>query len=421
MFTQVEPPPPLELQPPTAEPDLTAHGRPRRPKRRLPKRYRDNSPDIPPAAVVAEVPHGPEPILADEPVPAIPHEPYYTVPNASGLYKIYPNRPTRDPDGEISIDDLCDSPNLLRSMPPNRNAHPPEVPITDISGEAKQDTSHPWLPFLSITVARLMCWFYGGSNQKSVGELDTLVHDVILRDDFQKDDLLTFSTSRETDRLDIGFDAEPTNQSNILTSAPLPPPTNTPADSTATGWKTESVKIRLPADKVKCPEDQAPEFEVKGVIHRPLLDVLKESFQGPTFEKFHLTPFEYCLDPDPDPGITAAGTPGREPFGDLPPNHQHVYGEIYTSPAMMKAHLALPPDPTLETVVAAYMFWSDSTHLANFGNASLWPLYTMWGNESKYTRAQPTSNACNHQAYIPSVRIRLYLKENHVYNCCTAS
>ncbi|KAF4583767.1 hypothetical protein EYR40_002258 [Pleurotus pulmonarius] len=308
MFMQVEPPPPLELQPPTAEPDLTAHGRPRHPKRRLPKRYRDNSTDIPPAVVVAEVPHSPEPILADEPVLAIPHEPYYTVPNASGLYKIYPNRPTRDPDGEISIDDLCDSPNLLRSMPPNRNAHPPEVPITGISGEAKEDTSHPWLPFFSITVACLMCWFYGGSNQKSVGELDTLVHNVILRDDFQKDDLLTFSTSRKTDRLDIGFDAEPTNQSNILTSAPLPPPTNTPADSTATGWKTESVKIRLPADKVKCPEDQAPEFKVKGVIHPPLLDVLKESFQGPAFEKFHLTPFEYCLDPDLNPGITSRHT-----------------------------------------------------------------------------------------------------------------
>ncbi|KAF9493424.1 hypothetical protein BDN71DRAFT_1483520 [Pleurotus eryngii] len=144
-------------------------------------------------------------------------------------------------------------------------------------------------------------------------------------------------------------------------------------------------------NKVKCPEDEAPEFEVQGVIYQPLLDVLMESFQGPAFEKYHLTPFEYCHDPALHPTITPSSTPGHEPFGELPPKHQHVYGEIYTSPAMMKAHLMLPPDPTLETVVAAYMFWSDSTHLANFGN------------ESKYTRAQPTSNACQHQAYIPSL------------------
>ncbi|KDQ28847.1 hypothetical protein PLEOSDRAFT_1075744 [Pleurotus ostreatus PC15] len=53
------------------------------------------------------------------------------------------------------------------------------------------------------------------------------------------------------------------------------------------------------------------------------------------------------------------------------------------------------------------MFWSDSTHLASFGNASLWPLYTLWGNQSKYTRARPTANACNHQAYIPSMLTHL--------------
>ncbi|KAJ7325436.1 hypothetical protein DFH08DRAFT_926310 [Mycena albidolilacea] len=44
------------------------------------------------------------------------------------------------------------------------------------------------------------------------------------------------------------------------------------------------------------------------------------------------------------------------------------------------------------------MLWSDSTHLANFGTVSLWPLYTFFGNLSKYMRAKPTSNSGYHQA-----------------------
>ena len=56
-----------------------------------------------------------------------------------------------------------------------------------------------------------------------------------------------------------------------------------------------------------------------------------------------------------------------------------------------------------EKVVAALMFWSDSTHLANFGTAKLWPIYLLFGNVSKYIRGQPSSGACQHVAYIPSL------------------
>ena len=62
-----------------------------------------------------------------------------------------------------------------------------------------------------------------------------------------------------------------------------------------------------------------------------------------------------------------------------------------------------PPGCTLETVVAAIMLWSDSTHLANFGNAALWPIYMFIGNLSKYTRAKATSFSAHHLAYIPKV------------------
>ena len=54
-------------------------------------------------------------------------------------------------------------------------------------------------------------------------------------------------------------------------------------------------------------------------------------------------------------------------------------------------------------VILALMIWSDSTHLASFGTASLWPIYLYFGNLSKYTRAKPSSFAAHHLAYIPKV------------------
>jgi hypothetical protein len=63
------------------------------------------------------------------------------------------------------------------------------------------------------------------------------------------------------------------------------------------------------------------------------------------------------------------------------------------------------PECTLEKVVLGLMFWSDSTHLANFGTAKVWPIYLQFANLSKYIRCKPTSGASHHVAYIPSVSI----------------
>jgi hypothetical protein len=51
------------------------------------------------------------------------------------------------------------------------------------------------------------------------------------------------------------------------------------------------------------------------------------------------------------------------------------------------------------------MFWSDLTHLANFGTAKLWPIYMLFGNLSKYIRVKPNAGAEHHVAYIPSVSL----------------
>ncbi|KAJ7166117.1 hypothetical protein C8R46DRAFT_1351546 [Mycena filopes] len=340
----------------TPSPPPGPGGRPRR-HRRLPARFRDELPD-PPTVVPPPPIHMPEPDPEPNATPP-PGPPKWvqTEPNAHGIYKVFPHRPTHDPDASISLDDLCRSPSLA-------------TPATLV--ESTADTSapnDPWFPFLNPTVARLMSWFHMGSNLKSISELDSLVNDGLLHPEYDRQHLENFSAARENKRLD---------------------------DT---------------ANAVCVAEDDAAEFEVPGIIYRPLLDVMIEAFQGPAFEQFHITPFESRWDPSHDPDHPTVfkvdlDSPLDEITGlpPLPKEHQPLYGEIYTSYSMLREHNALPQTtPHLETIIAAYMFWSDSTHLANFGMASLWPLYTYFGNQSKYPRGKPTTNAGYHQAYFPSL------------------
>ncbi|KAK6985226.1 hypothetical protein R3P38DRAFT_3450728 [Favolaschia claudopus] len=219
-----------------------------------------------------------------------------------------------------------------------------------------------------------MSWFHPGGNLRTHQKLDELVNKVIWSEEWDRE--------------------------NLRGSAPL---------ERINGLTT--VKLKLPAPKVAVPEAQAVEFEITGIMYRPLLDVMVEAFQSPAFQQYHITPFELRWDPRHDPDNPDASMDEHDhpvdEFGlpPLPLGHQPLYGEIYTSPSMLKEHKSLPKTAPLhlETIITAHMFWSESTHLANFGDASLWPLYTFFGNQSKYTRAKPTSNACHHQAYLPSL------------------
>jgi hypothetical protein len=56
-------------------------------------------------------------------------------------------------------------------------------------------TKNIYHSFFNATVCQLMNWFYSGSNQKSIAELDHLVKEVIVRDDFDVSDLEGFSVA----------------------------------------------------------------------------------------------------------------------------------------------------------------------------------------------------------------------------------
>jgi hypothetical protein len=215
-----------------------------------------------------------------------------------------------------------------------------------------------------------MNWFYNGSNTKSLADLDNLVHDVILADDFKKDDLIGFHATREVERLD----KVDTPQSRF---------------SAEDGWNETSVKISLPAEKVKhATEVDAPTFDIPGLFHRRLTHVIKAALQETAAKSYHFFPFEEFWQPSPD----------------VPP--ERIWSELYTADAFIAEHEKIRSQPQvdgLENVIVGLMLWSDSTHLTSFGNASLWPIYLYIGNLSKYTRAKPTSFSAHHLAYIPKV------------------
>lgn len=302
-------------------------------------------------------------------------------PNEFGIFRSYQHLPGRDhaiqnPDNNLGLEDLCNAPGL--SVSPDTAGTGRWWSVWGSKASVLSPKSF-FAPFLNATVFRLMSWFYGGSNMKTLAELDALVNDVLLADDFKVSDLKGFSAAREAKRMDAG---STTNSSSC---------DHPQVFTTDNGWKESSVKLPLNAEHVKhSSENTAPVLEVGGVHHRSLVEVIKTAFSEESAKGFHYTPFREFWQPSPD----------------KPP--ERIYSELYNSDAFIQEHANImqqPPEPgpTLETAIAGIMLWSDSTHLANFGTASLWPIYAFFGNQSKYARAKPSSFAAHHVAYIPSV------------------
>ncbi|KIK11741.1 hypothetical protein PISMIDRAFT_122141 [Pisolithus microcarpus 441] len=150
-----------------------------------------------------------------------------------------------------------------------------------------------------------------------------------------------------------------------------------------------NVDIQVPS-REKCSEGKERVFTVHGLAYRPLISVIRAAFTEAASEQFHLTPFKR---------IWKSPVTGRE---------QRLYDELYTSDIWIKAHDDVQKQRredgcTLERVIAGLMFWSDSTHLAQFGHATAWPVYLFFGNLTKYERASASPGTCYPVAFIPSL------------------
>ena len=218
--------------------------------------------------------------------------------------------------------------------------------------------------------SRLIMEWHSASSTKSLEDTNVLVHSVIRHALLNPSDLTSFDAHREARAIDTFLSKQ--------------------SDS----WIEKDVDIEVPNGTPHPPTGDVPvpRFTVKGLVYRPLVEIIRAVWSSPEAAHFQYIPFRHFWKQGPD-GV-----------------EEQVYGELFTSEAFNNVYEELqrqPPEPgcTLERVVCAMMCYSDSTHLANFGSASLWPLYLFFGNQSKYIRVCPSSGSCHHVAYIPKVRL----------------
>jgi hypothetical protein len=344
-------------------PNVRPSGLPNR-KTRRPARYHDFMDELPPP---------PPPIVPDihndDVLDAGPSNTIYTTPpNQFGVFHVFDRGlPTYVPNEFHSLENLSDSPNFTA--------------VSDTApswwtgfGSSLRHLEESWFaPFLSASAFRLMNWFYGVLTVKSLIELDRLVHEVLLAEDFKIADLHSFRATRENQRLDDWED-----ECDLSLS---------PGD----GWLQSSVNIPITLEHLRHhTSSTVPQYSVPGLFHRRPLDVIKTALTEPVAQQFHLIPHYTHWAPSP--------------------NHQpeRIYSEIFSSDAFIQEHERIHSSPRengcqLETIVISLMFWSDSTHLTSFGDASLWPIYMFFGNLSKYVRGKPSTFSAHHLAYIPKV------------------
>lgn len=290
-----------------------------------------------------------------------------TSPSHFNLARVYLERMADLPGTAASAPELMDVP------------EPTEVQVFDI-----QQTS-PYWPYENKSSYLLGKHYWNGSLRKSQSDFSSLV-DIMKDPEFSLDDIRDTKWHSIDTQLAGGG-----------------------SDGLGMGWKASDVTIFIPTGVEHIPpasgpsrtrqyNDENPDvefgvpFTVPGCHHRSLVDLIETTYRtDKNFAHFvHVPYYEYWTPPYP-------GMPD-----------ERIMSELMTSPAMIEEYdklQASPPEPgcTLPRVIAPLMAASDATHLTQFGDLKLWPVYVMFGNQSKYERAQASSNAMHCVAYMEKV------------------
>ncbi|KAG2046144.1 hypothetical protein BDR06DRAFT_1014963 [Suillus hirtellus] len=149
-------------------------------------------------------------------------------------------------------------------------------------------------------------------------------------------------------------------------------------------WIKTDISIDIPT---KSKEEGPKSYTIPGFHYCPLVQVIRAAFADIQASTFHLLPFKWLW---------------KDPLDNT---QERLLDELYTSDAWLEAQEKLPrvPGCSLERVIAGLMFFSDATHLANFGTTKAWPLYLYFRNLTKYTQSLPQSGACHLVRFLPSL------------------
>jgi hypothetical protein len=292
------------------------------------------------------------PCRSDDVVSSVEQATLDTLPNAFGLFRRYFSKqlPFHDPESEVDLSGLS---NVRLSVE--------EQPV-----DATFD------PYPNESSFRLGEWHWNGGLQKSQASFKELIR-IVGDSDFRPSDVRFTNWEKVNQRLAC----EVNEEGEWL-------------DKDA-GWRALPVTISVPFHRLTqnpgC-RDYTVQFR-----YRPLISVIEEKLHRETdVTHFHYEPYE----------LLWQAPEKQDPI--------RVYGELYTSQAFIDAHNTLQNSPgepgcNLPRVVVALMFWSDGTHLTEFGDAKLWPLYMYFGNESKYRRSKPSCHLCEHVAYFETASV----------------
>lgn len=355
------------------------------------------------ALLADTLPEGPGPLAdpADHDLPRSPSpEPdplrirvrrvYKTLRNAFGISRTYIGRPTAVPDSDVTFGDMVNED--LR----------PTAPTT----KTRQSVRNIIFPYPNLSAFKFNMWHWNGGGKKTKAGRKELLNEVLLDESFNLEDLRGVNF----EQLDKEIAENPTN-----------------GEEEGNGWSNRRVYIDIPsgqkatkASKKKQAhadaaanrqraagaisddsesEDDATlgkntmRYPVPEFHYRKLTRIIEEACSSEASKTYHWHPYEEHWQP---------------PWENA--GQEHIHGELYASKAFQNADRELQNSPRepgcdLPRVILAMMGWSDATHVAQFGQAKLWPHYWYFGNQSKYDRCRPSAQAAYHGAYFPSVRV----------------
>ncbi|KAJ3524296.1 hypothetical protein NMY22_g11058 [Coprinellus aureogranulatus] len=285
-----------------------------------------------------------------------------TAPNRFGLFKKYWTIETRphDPDSYITAEDLQEE---------------EDADDSGSSGGTSAATVNLF-PFPNWSSFRLGEWYWADSQEKGRESFLSLL-DILTSDDFDTKDLLEGNWNRINDILAASEFERGSQGVDWIDDG--------------TSWLTTEVHLEVPFNGTSL-RPGVHIYGIPGFRYRPLVPMITERLKDiARGDHFHIVPSELRWTPP-------TGGPDVR-----------IYGELYNSPAYLEAYKevqSLPPEPeesSLPRYIVALMFASDETMLASFGTSKLWPVYMMFGNESKYRRGKPSLKLFEEVAYFQSM------------------
>ncbi|KAI0311994.1 hypothetical protein OF83DRAFT_1219078 [Amylostereum chailletii] len=287
--------------------------------------------------------------------------------NAFSLFRRYhaSSYPCHDPDAHISREELVD--NSLRRLTPTfvPTVDSSQTPSSSAARLSDSISLSDLYPFPNRSAFEYADWHWSGGNQKTLKSHNDLMN-LFKQSYFNASDVVN----------------APWAKINKLLVDELPNDPNDgweDDDTTESGsWKDTPIRFAVPLKSV---DEGYVDYDAGTLRHRNLTSVIRDKLLDKSCHRsFHYEP------------------------------------ELYTSQAFIDAHQKLQASSpeagcTLPRVVVGLMCGSDASHLAQFGDAKMWPFYMLYGNESKYIRCKPSSNLCEHVAYFQSAQLRILLDE----------